>query len=419
MNPAPPRGRTPTRDPVTMGRSQSEDRDRAILYWFSTTVPVVLVAVVIAPLVVAGGTLVPWQPVMPELGTMIAIATQMVDGQVVFGTSTTANFSYTPFATLLIAPLALSGPMLWQVVLLVASVSALQHLLVRLFGWEGPQLVLAGSLVVIMVEPVRTTLGVGQLSLLVLLLIVGDLIESPHPGKVRGRLLPQGTLTGVAAGIAVAPGWVLVSLLLAGRRRVALTGLAAGMCCALLGWIVMPGQSESLLAGASRSTFSDAVWASNQSLVAALVRLGSSEPVAQVGALLVALAGAWVGARWWRTEPMMALGLVLSTSLMPRDPAWTWQFVGVLVVASGVLHGVHRLPRMVTAVGVLWVLWTSLALPQLFSSNDPVPSTLEVWLGGVGPLVLVLLVGAMALTAPRMRRAAAGSWPRVRSRSVN
>lgn len=381
-------------------RDHGEDWAVAILRWFSTTIPVVLVAVVIAPFVVAGGRLLPWQPVMPELGTMIQIAVRMIDGQVVFDTLTSANFAYTPFGALLIAPLGLSGPLLWQLVLLIASVSALQHLVARLLGLSGHQLVLVGSLTVILVEPVRMTLGVGQLSLLVMLLVVVDLIEPLRPRESQPRLLPQGTLTGVAGGIALTPIWVLVALLLSGRRRVALTGFAATLGCLLLGWIVMPGQSESLLEDSSRSTYADALWASNQSLVAALVRWGSPQIWAQLLALAVAAGGAWAAARWWRSQPVLGLGLVMVASLMVRDPAWTWQFVGVLVLAAGLLRAARHLPRSLLVIGGLWAVWTSVALPQLLASNSPVPSGPEVALASVGPVLVAILVGVAAVCAP-------------------
>ena len=400
MTPAPRPGAT-TSTEAPPRRAAGDDWALQVLNWFATTVPVVLVAAVIAPLVVAGGTLRPWQPVMPELGTMIQVATQMVDGQVVFGTAGAANFAYTPFGALLIAPLALSGPTLWQVAVIVASVSALQHLLHRLFGLDGHRLVLAGSLAVIMVEPVRTTVGVGQISLLVTLLVVADLTEPRHPSPHRRRLLPPGSLTGIAGGIALTPLWVLLALLLGGRRRLALTGLAAALGCLLLGWIVMPGQSEGLLDGSSRSTHADTLWAANQSLTAALARLGSPETLAQVMAVLVAIAGAWAAARWWSTEPVLALGLVMIGSLMPRDPAWTWQFVGVLVLAAGLWRGVARLPRPLLVLGAVWAIWTCLALPQLVAADGPVPSIGEALLGSVGPVLVVALVATAALTAPR------------------
>lgn len=379
----------------------SDDWAVAVLRWFSTTLPVVLVAVVIAPFIVDGGTLLPWRPQMPELGTMIQFATQMVDGQVVFDTVTFANFPYTPFAALLMAPLGLSGEMLWQLLLIVASVSALQHILSRLLGLADHQLVLVGSLVVLMVEPVRLTLGVGQVSLLVMLLVVVDLIEPVGRTRQRRRLLPQGSLTGIAGGIALTPLWILLVMLVAGRRRVALTGLAAALGCFVLGWIVMPGQSERLLDRSSRSTYGDALWASNQSLLAAMARLGSPEILAQVLALAVAIAGVWAAAHWWRDEPVFALGLVMFAALMPRDPAWTWQFVGVLVVAAGLLRALGRLPLAVLAIGGSSVVWTSLALPQLVGSSNPVPSVTEAVMGSIGPALVVLLVGAAVFTAPR------------------
>ncbi|MGA4668214.1 glycosyltransferase family 87 protein [Propionibacteriaceae bacterium Y1923] len=379
------------------GRAGGEDWAVAALRWFSTTVPVVLVALVVAPLVIEGGTVVPWRPVMTELGTMIVVATQMIEGQVVFGTATTANFAWTPFGAILLVPLALSGPLLWQLGSIVATVSALVHLLRRLLGLDGRALLLAGVAVVIMVEPVRTTLGVGQISLLVVLLVVVDLMSPKAPP--RRRLLPTGVLTGIAAGIALTPAWVLLALLLAGHRRVALTGLATAASCLLVGWIVMPGQSEGLLEFAGPDPVG-ALWASNQSLAGALARWHVAPILAGVLALVVAAAGAWAASRWWRDQPVLALGVVLLASLMPLNPAWTWQFVGVVVLGAGLLRDWDRLPKGLAVTAATWAVWTAVALPQLVASGSAVPGPWESALAAVGPLLGVAVIAVAGVAAP-------------------
>lgn len=388
---------------TTDGDPPDEDWAVRVLRWFATTLPVVLVALVVTPLVVRGGSLWPWQPVMAELGTMITVATQMVDGQVVFGTPTTATFAWTPFGALLLAPLALSSPLLWQVALVVATVCALQHVLSRLLGLRGRDLVLAGVLVVTLVEPVRMTLGVGQISVLLMLLVVVDLTPPVRVAPARRRLLPAGVLTGIATGVALFPVWVLFAVLWSGRRRVALTGLATAAACLLLGWIVMPGQSEALLEAEGRSAGFDVLSASNQSLATALARWGVPGNAAVLVALGMAVLGVWAASRWWQRELVVALGLAMVAGLMPLNPAWTWQFVGVVVLGAGLLRAWPRLPRALTIAAVVWAGWTSLSLPQLLASSSAVPGPAETLLAGIGPLLGVILVAVAALTAPRRR----------------
>ena len=400
-----------------------EDWAGVVLRWFATTFPVVLVALLVVPFAIQGGTLVPWQPLMPELGTMVHVARQMIAGQQVFGPAASTVFGLTPFGALLVAPLALSTTLLWQLLLTVATVTALQHLLRRLFGLERGDLVLVGALAVLVVEPVRMTLAIGQVTVLLLLLVVVDLVEPVRGRRRRARLLPHGTLTGIAAGISLLPLWVCLGLVLAGRRRAGLTGLATAAGCLVVGWIVMPGQSEILLAGGRAGyEYGDATWVANQSFLAALARLGTPQALAAVLALLLALAATWAGARWYRSEPALGLGLLLLAAMLPQDPAWTWQFVGVTVFTAGLWAARRRIPRALGLAGWAWAGWVCLGVPQVLLSRLPAGvemSVLQAVLADLGALLGVLVVVAGCASRAPGGRTKSAAAPRGRERTAH
>ena len=83
---------------------------------------------------------------------------------------------------------------------------------------------LVGVAVVLAVEPIRTTLGYGQVNTMLMALVVADLLPD-RPGE--RRRIPQGTLIGLAAAIKLTPMLFVVFAFLIGRRRVAITAMAS------------------------------------------------------------------------------------------------------------------------------------------------------------------------------------------------
>ncbi|MGA4507679.1 glycosyltransferase family 87 protein [Propionibacteriaceae bacterium G1746] len=368
-----------------------------------STGPVVLVALVVLPLVIEGGTLWPWAPRTPQLDVMRWVAGELVSGRAPLGDDQRVDYPWTPFGALLMAPLALLTPVLWQLLLTALSASAVQSLLRRLFGLTGLRLVVAGCLAVLLIEPVRMALGVGQVSVLLVWVVVVDLVV-PHPHAdmaLRRRVLPQGTLTGVVAAIALPVLWVPLAMLSAGRRRVALTTFGAAAACLVVGWMVARGQSEAMLepAGALPSNW---LQVDNQSLVAALVRVGSPAQLAQVFAVVVAVVAAWAAARWWGHDPVLGLGLALTAALAPQDPGWTWGMTGTLVVAAGLWTARAKVHPWVLTTGATWVLWTWVGLPQVLLAGVPADGSgaAAQLLSGVGAVLLVAFVVCSAVFVP-------------------
>ena len=132
----------------------------------------------------------------------------MLAGKDIFATTTpfwNLYFIYPPIAAILMTPLAFGPYVMWQVVWTGGLVWAQQSVLKRCGAPRGWKLGLIGIAVLVAMEPIRTTLGYGQVNTILMALVVADLLPDA-PGE--RRRIPQGTLIGLAAAIKLTPGAV-------------------------------------------------------------------------------------------------------------------------------------------------------------------------------------------------------------------
>ncbi|WP_432494123.1 glycosyltransferase 87 family protein [Kineococcus auxinigenes] len=202
-------------------------------------------------------------------------------------------FVYPPVAAVLFAPLLLvpagAGLLVWDAVLVLVLVAA-GHRLLRAAGVPAA-LVPAALAVVVVSDPFREALVLGQVSPLVVLALVG--------GAALGVCAPGagGALAGAAAAVKVTPALVLVLGAARPWRRFAVRVLVAGAVLTAVGALAAPASW--------RSYFLDLLWrsgrvappgtTSNNSLAGAFAHAGvpaAAAPVAGValGAVLVVAA---------------------------------------------------------------------------------------------------------------------------------
>jgi len=152
------------------------------------------------------------------------------------------RFTYTPFAALVFAGWAWVpwGTLTW--LMTAASLAALGlsvWLTLGGLGWAGRRR-LAGALaltaVALWTEPVQRTLHLGQVELLLMALVIGDLC-------LAGRRWWQGAWIGVAAGIKLVPLIFIPYLLLTRRFRQAAVATATFAALAGAGFAVLPQAS--------------------------------------------------------------------------------------------------------------------------------------------------------------------------------
>jgi alpha-1,2-mannosyltransferase len=320
-------------------------------------------------------------------------------------------YIYPPFALVALYPLAavpwgvaVTG---WFTLSLLALAATLYVVVRRSWPDGGPRGALVVALLVlpfatVLVNPVRETLGIGQINLILMGLVAVDcLAERPR--------WPRGLLLGLALAIKVAPAAFLVFLLLRKDVRAVLTSLATAAVATLVGFAVMPGTSWDYWTGglAPVRALGGVPTAANQNLRAVLARF--DVPAAQAVAVVLALlvAAVTILARWWalrRRDPALALMLNALGALLVAPIAWThhWVWIApalVVLAARGLRgHGAGWLVAAVATFAVFCYGWYE-RLPMLenreldWSLAQHVPGDAYVAMG------VVLLVAAAVVTA--------------------
>ncbi len=241
-------------------------------------VPPFAVALLLLPFIIQYGKVQPWEPSTIDLQVYVAAVKDMLAGRDIFATTTpfwNLYFIYPPIAAILMTPLAFGPYLFWQVVWTAGLVWAQQSVLKRCGVPRGWKLGLIGIAVVLAVEPVRTTLGYGQVNTMLMALVVADLLPDA-PGE--RRRIPQGSLIGLAAAIKLTPMLFVVFAFLIGKRRVAVTALISFAAFTVIGAILLFSETVEFFGGLSGGNTRTAspLYAGNQSLLGVFFRLGDS-----------------------------------------------------------------------------------------------------------------------------------------------
>jgi alpha-1,2-mannosyltransferase len=216
--------------------------------------------------------------------------------------ASTYGYTYPPFAALMMTPMVLVP---WLATIVIASVAAIacSVLVVKWLighrGWFAVGVILA---LLIAFEPARETFLFGQVNLLLVALVVGDLLL----GAAQGRKW-AGIGVGLATAVKLTPGLFILYLLITKRFRAAFVAMATAAAATLLAAAIAPD--------ATREFFTAALWdtdrvgalyfVSNQSLQGVVARLHATAPskllwlVLVVGVLVI-----WV----WRSRKAAAAG---------------------------------------------------------------------------------------------------------------
>ena len=312
---------------------------RQILTGAASCVLPLVVGLYVAATTFAGGTLLPWHPVMVDLDVYVDAGRVLLAGGDFYRLEMPLQFLYPPFAALLAVPLALvplAGVQIGWTVAGILMIVAIMHR----FGLSGWQLSLASAAAVYVVEPVSQTLAFGQLGIVLVALVVLDLTPGPRalPGR---RLLPEGVLTAVAAAIKLTPAIFVVYLFVVGKRRAAVVAIVVGAVLTVASALVLPQASLDFwtrLAGGDTGLGRTLIYYTNQSVFADVVRVFRLAPyAAPIGLLLavfVAALGVWAAALWHRLgEVRLAVTLCGVAGLLASPVSWLHHFVWVVPLA--------------------------------------------------------------------------------------
>lgn len=259
------------------------------------------------------------------------------------------DYTYAPVSILLFIPFAWvpfeAARVIWTVGIFVALYLVIMlgfKSLGRQANWTLRAIALGLVAVVLLLEPVRTTIWYGQINVFLLLLIVADLAR-PDGSRLRG------VGTGIAGGIKMTP-MIFVPYLLLLRQWRAAAGVVAGFLATVaIGFVILPREAWSYWTG--KLFDSDRVGApqtvGNQSLRGWLANLiHTDEPNTLLWLLLVVIAlalGAYSSVLAHRHgQELLALTIVGMTSCavspMSWGHHWVW-FVPLVVIA------IHHLLR--------------------------------------------------------------------------
>ncbi len=381
--------------------------------WVVEHVPALLVALVLLPVIIAGGSYLPYLPNTVDLEVYWYAVADMLAGRDIYQTVTPVMelwFIYPPIAAVLMAPLALFSYGLWQIIWTAGLVVAQQSVLRRAGVRRGWWLALFGAAAVLVVEPIRSTLGYGQVNTLLMAMVVVDLLPD-HPRVTRRW--PRGLLIGLAAAIKLTPLLFVLFALLIGCRRLAAVASATFAVFTAVGFLVLPKESFhfwSQLADGQMNTTSP-IYVGNQAIsgvVARLVGTGSTMALVGIGiGLVLAAIAALVGAVWWRRgHQVFAVSLVGLATCLGAPLAWTHHYVWVLPMLVCVA-GSRRIPRWVRVWSMAWCLWVSMSPMLMFLPYGGGPELrygfLDDLVGSLGPLAgsaLIVALAVHALTRP-------------------
>ncbi|HEX5740161.1 MAG TPA: glycosyltransferase family 87 protein, partial [Pilimelia sp.] len=153
-----------------------------------------------------------------------------------------APFTYPPFAGIVFVPVAVVGVdaarLLWLGALagVLVSLAVVVRRCGRSPAWDAPARLPGVLLVCAVSAPVASNIRFGQVSLVLVLLVLLD-----EAGVVPARL--RGVATGLAAALKLTPAVFVLYWWLTGRRAEAGRAAAAAAAATALAWMVLPGES--------------------------------------------------------------------------------------------------------------------------------------------------------------------------------
>ncbi|MEU9603204.1 glycosyltransferase 87 family protein [Streptomyces sp. NPDC048057] len=340
-------------------------------------------------------------------------------------------FTYPPFAAVVFLPLsyvpwpvAVVGWHLLSLGALAVVVGCAGRLLPnapsprRGLGRDRVMLWVAGAL---WLEPVRHTLDLGQVNLLLAALVLWGLASAREAGAV-------GAAVGVAAGVKLTPAVGGAYLLVTRQWKAALAAGGVFVGTLALGWSVAPRESErywsSLVVEPERVGQVTSV--RNQSLRGALGRalghdVGFDAPWLLAALVVIALAGyaGWVAAR--RADLLGALVAVQLTGLLLVPISWSHHWVWCVPTMIWLLYGPGRRALRLAAFAAWAFAAAGRVVPQLNRVEEVLPAGAPALLAAAGWVYAVcalLTLAAIAKAGPARTGRAAQRRPRPASEAL-
>jgi len=332
----------------------------------------------------------------------------------------TANhlpFTYTPFALLVLSPLAFGRlglvETLWWLASAVSLVGATYLLLTTGTSLAGRRAWAVAALLCatasLALEPVRSNFDYGQINLILMVMIVADVTRVRAPWR--------GVLVGLAAAIKLTPLVFLFYFAAARDWRSLARGVGTVVVVTGASWLVLPSDSARYwfheVTDARRTGALGVV--SNQGWNGLVHRSpfdgGHFGTVVWLVLSLATLAGGVVLTRWLveGARTVEALTVLALTELLVSPVSWThhWSWLVVVPIVAVGLWSVHRQ----VAVALLVLLALAVAAPYLWLQHGPLAFVATNSLVLAAAAVLVLWLVAEGRRRASLRVAAVPSDP--------
>jgi alpha-1,2-mannosyltransferase len=276
-------------------------------------------------------------------------------------------FIYSPFSALLLAAGSGASFATWQVGLAVLTIGLLPVVTYLALGLAGRPAGLARAAaafaiaaVGLWLEPVAMTLFFGQINVLLLALVVGDLAL---PDRFKGK----GIGIGLAAGIKLTPLIFIPYLLFTRRVRAAAVSTLTFAVTIGLGFVLLPHASAYYWGGGFARP-SKHFHLDNQSLNGVILRLTHVGPHAHaywlVAAAVVGIAGlatAILASR--RGHELLGLLACAATGLLVSPISWSHHYVYVVPALVLAAYGPRRLGHRILGAALVVGLFGWWPLP--------------------------------------------------------
>ncbi len=346
---------------------QSADRQsRGVVPWVRWAGPLVLVAAVLTHFAIY----LHWPDFALQIDVLVYRfgGLRVLDGLDLYaigrnGAPDDLLFTYTPFAALVFVPLGLIGDYSAQVLALTVMPLLGIYAVWRMLTYLGLSASKGlWSLVALLVgllawlEPIRLSVQLGQINLLILALVTADLLAPRHRKWA-------GVGIGLVAGIKLTPAIFIVYLALVGRIRAALVATATLATTVLIGFLVLPSESSYYWFGRAfenvkRITRDPSVSTSLRGLFLRLDWPPTVATVLAVALMAVSLAVAVLAYR--RNEALLGIALVGMASAAVSPFSWSHHWVWFAPVAVHLGYRAYVL-RSRTSAWTLWLSWALLA----------------------------------------------------------
>lgn len=312
-------------------------------------------------------------------------------------------FTYPPLAALLFWPISglptYAGKLIWDAVDLVAlaallavSVAAARARPIERADWRTALILVFP--VGLLLYPVTNDLQLGQINLVLVLMIVADLVVGV---SWRGKRLPRGLLTGLAAALKLTP-LIFVPYLLATRqwraaRNMVLTFVAAtGVMFAVApraSWAYYSKDAYDVTRVGNELSIG------NQTLKASILRAHLSLPHSLVDLALVLMVGGGITLAtlaYRRSSPLLGVLLCAATGLMISPISWNHHYVWIVPALVWLVAGIDRPAR-----GIVWAAGATLVFMR--SPGIPPADSNVIWYLRENAYVFATLVFFVAVGA--------------------